>query len=662
MDFFARQDAARRHSRRMVLLLVLAVLAIVAAVDLLILLAFGITQSAPDGSIVIPWRPLLWVSAGVIALVGIASLYRIAALRSGGSTVARELHATPVPPDTADPALRRLRNVVEEVAIASGVPVPDIYVLEHEQAINAFAAGYGPADAAVCVTQGCLQVLDRDELQGVIAHEFSHVLNGDMRLNTRLIGVVFGIVIIGVAGRKLLDAAWLGGGLGGRNRRGNSGTAIWLLGLGLVVIGAIGVFFARLIKASVSRARESLADAAAVQFTRQTRGIAGALKKIGAFASGSQLRATPSEEVSHMLFGEGGDWGRLFATHPPLEVRIRALEPGFQPREFERMAARWADVVQTSADDPRASASGLLPRDLLQGVATATTAASADAATSVRLSAAAMPPQVGNAGPEDYAIAATLHGGIPDPLKAAARTAQQAAALVLALALAADAATRARQLALLAVALSPADARALPALADAVQTLDPRQRLPLAALAFPALRRRTRDEIQRLLVAVQQLAHADGKVGVDEYCLATLVRVQVLDALDPARGFVPGALKLDALRGEAVLVLMLVAHFGHDDEAAAARAFQLGMQTLLPGETVAYAPPADWQQGLDAALLRLDRLPPAGKELLVGALTRAVREDGQLRLAEAELLRVVCAAVHCPLPLLLRADTAPTAA
>ena len=644
MDFFAHQDRARRHTRRLIVLFVLAVAAIVVAVDAVVVVALGLMSQRPDGSTTLPLATLAGVSAAVLAVIGLASLYRTASLGSGGGAVARGVGASLVPADTTDPALRRLRNVIEEVAIASGVPVPEIYILEHEPGINAFAAGFGPADAAVCVTQGCLQQLNRDELQGVIAHEFSHVLNGDMRINIRLMGLLFGILALSVIGRQLLYAGYWGGISVGssRGRRDNNGGAIVFIGIGLLVVGGIGVFFGRLIKASVSRSRESLADASAVQYTRQTGGIAGALKKIAALEAGSQFTDTHGEEVSHMLFGEAGAYSALFATHPPLVERIRALEPQFDPRELEQVARDWSDVRRAANPaDPRASLTGLLPAVLAATVAGAGTAPAAVAA------------QVGNANAGDYAHAAQVQAGIPSDLLAAARDAAQAPALVLALALSADDTQRSAQHAQIAKALGPELAAAAETIAARTRTLHPLQRLPLAALVFPALRRRPRAQLVALVQILDALAHADGQVELEEYCLSALVRMQVLDALDPARGFVAGSLKLDDCRDAFALVASLVAEFGHDDAAGAQRAFQLAVQEALPGRALAYAPPADWPVRLDAALVQLDRLDTAGKELVVRGLTRAIREDGQVRVAEAELLRVVCAALHCPLPLKL---------
>ncbi|MGH8146732.1 MAG: M48 family metallopeptidase, partial [Rhodanobacteraceae bacterium] len=332
MDFFAQQAKIRRSSHHLVWLFALAVLAIIIAVDLICAFVLGVGLRP---------LPLLGIAAAVVVVIGLCSAYRVASLAGGGAAVAREMDAIEVPADTTDPQWRRLRNVIEEVAIASGVPVPEIYVMQNEAGINAFAAGYTPTDAAVCVTQGCLDKLSRDELQGVIAHEFSHVLNGDMRLNIRLMGLLFGIMALWVVGRFLMWGGFfgVGGGGGGRDRRGGGGQ-VALAGLALLIVGSIGVFFGRLIQAAIARERESLADASAVQFTRQTSGIAGALKKIAAIVEGSALQNPRRDEVRHMLFGDA-EQSSWFATHPPILERIKALEPGFKSEELDAYVKQW---------------------------------------------------------------------------------------------------------------------------------------------------------------------------------------------------------------------------------------------------------------------------------------------------------------------------------
>src|SRR5690348_1819383 len=433
MDFFAQQARVRRSARWLVLLFALAVAAIIAAVDLIC--AFFLVGSRPAA--------LLGISVAVLALIGLSSLFRIASLRGGGSAVARSMDATPVPADTANPAWKRLRNVIEEVAIASGVPVPEIWVMENESGINAFAAGYTPADAAVCVTQGCLDKLDRDELQGVIAHEFSHVLNGDMRLNIRLIGLLFGILALGIIGRFLMYSS------SGRSRRDSGNIA--LVGLAVFVIGYIGLFFGKLIQAAVARARESLADASAVQFTRQTSGIAGALKKIAALEFGSQLQASGRDEVRHMLFGEA-ERSSFFATHPPILQRIKALEPQFDGQELEQIVKKWAaeggnpDSIKLQHPEHEwnrfahelAHADGDTAGNELPGFPPDHSAARATLparGAELAIAAAGVAAQVGTPASDDYHAASALHAHIPDALASAARDSRGAPAVVYALAL-----------------------------------------------------------------------------------------------------------------------------------------------------------------------------------------------------------------------------------
>ena len=294
-DFFDRQDHARRQTVRLLVLFAFAVVAIILTIYLVLASAtvyalphvptaraaadlVNLTRMAnggpmrPEHYIPTLWQPelFLWVTVGTLLVILLGSLYKIAELSSGGEHVAMLLGGRAVNPQTTDLAERRLLNVVEEMALASGVPVPPVFVMKNEPGINAFAAGHQPGDAVVAVSAGCLKYLTREELQGVIGHEFSHILNGDMRLNLRLIGVVYGILVLAVLGYYLLRSAAFGG-----SRRNDGAAAMLGLGLTLVVLGYLGVFFGNLIKAAINRQREFLADASSVQFTRQPAGITG---------------------------------------------------------------------------------------------------------------------------------------------------------------------------------------------------------------------------------------------------------------------------------------------------------------------------------------------------------------------------------------------------
>ncbi len=649
MNFFAQQERARTNTKRMFVLFVLAVICIVLAVDFVLLMAFGVVgnnrhHTAPLGN-ALP-TALFWTSALVLAVIGFSSMFRVSQLRGGGSVVAEQMGGTLVPPDTTDFARKRLRNVIEEIAIASGVPMPDVYVLEGEPAINAFAAGYTPADAAVTVTEGCLQKLNREELQGVIAHEFSHVLNGDMRLNIRLMGVLFGILVIGIIGRRMLFS-------GGRSR--NSGNTVWL-GVAILAIGYVGVFFGRLIKAGISRQREYLADASAVQFTRQTRGIGGALKKIGGLSEGSKLATIETEEVAHMLFGDGVGYSAMFATHPPLVKRIKAIDPTFNESEFAAIYAAWENPVPVgNSERADVSLAGFAPAGIAAGGPTAAAGAAKQVAlpetnAPVRVDVNKVSQHAGVPSENDIDNAGAINRTIPERLRTAAYMTAGSVQVIFALTLNQDEQVRSKQLDIIEKYFD-ADTRAgVEMLAGDLPSLHPLQRLPLAQLAFPVLRRRPRPELQTFLVALNELVQADGTVSIEEYCLAKLVNVQVIDALDPSRAKPTGAARLPDCSPELADVFALVARYGSDDEADAERAYLLGMNEVDTNSIPAYAPPQDWSLALDRALPKLNTLMPAGKELLVRGLTRAIDADGVVSVTEAELLRTICAGLHCPLP------------
>jgi Zn-dependent protease with chaperone function len=645
MDFFSRQNDARRQTRRMLVLFAIAVIAIVGFIDAAVYLALR-----ANGNTASPPALLGGLSIAVVAVIGFGSLYRTATLSDGGSAVARSLGATEVPATTTEFAYRRLRNVVEELSIASGVAMPEVFVLEEEAGINAFASGYTPADAAITVTRGALDKLTREELQGVIGHEFSHVLNGDMRLNIRLMGIVFGILVIATIGRKIIWAASRGRG----SRKG--GGQIILVGAALFVAGYVGVLFGRMIKASISRQREFLADASAVQFTRQTEGIAGSLKKIGGLAEGSRLEAGNREEVAHMLFGDGIGYSALFATHPPLQERIRRLDPSFDPSELAAIAEAWSNPVHLGEEaGENASISGFAPAQ--QAVRAGRAPARMDlpaADATLRVSAAGVARQVGNPGSNDRRVAHAIRARLPTALREAARQREYAMPLVFALLLDSSPNVRGAQLDAIERHYEPGTRADVETLAASRKELHPMHRLPLVALALPALRRRPRPQLSRFMAVVEELIRTDGQVSVEEYCLARLIRVQVIDALDPAGARGAGRVKLPQVEAQVSALLAIVASHGHSDRSAAARAYVAGMREVLPDSVRVYAPPGDWLAILDAAMTRLDHLVPAGKEMLVRGLTRAISDDGTVTVAEAELLRTLCAALHCPLPPLLQ--------
>ena len=630
MNFFEQQAAARRTSTRLVILMALAIAGIVLAVDGVVWVA---TQSP---------RMVVFASLASVGVIAIGSLYRIASLGGGGEPVAQQLGGTLVPENTAEPGLRRLRNVVEEIAIASGVPVPKLYVLEHEAGINAFAAGYSTSDAVVAVTRGALDRLNRDELQGVIAHEFSHILNGDMRLNIRLVGVLFGILMIGLIGRKILEHGRFGG-------RGKGIGAILVAALVAMLIGYIGLFFGRMIKAGVSRTREKLADASAVQFTRQTQGLSGALKKIGGLHDGSRLnQRSDAEEVSHMLFGDGVGFdqlfaGKLFATHPPLLERIRALEPGFNDEALARLQAQWI-----------ASPPDGMQEDVALGLSGGSGSRLPGATQELSVTPPMVAAQVAAPAADDYRRADSIVIAIPEALHDLARQREAVMPLLLGLLLGEDEALAERQHADIAARLGGDIAdHAVRIHQQLTADLHPMLRLPLAALAFPVLRLRPRPQLDAFMDTVHAVVHADGQVSLFEYCLGRLLTVQVRESLDPSRYARFGRRKPGNVRNEFATLLAVVAQAGHEDRASAQHAYLAGLQRVLPRDHLPYAPPRNGVLALDAVWEPLDALDPLAKQAMVEAVTAAVSHDGRVSVAEAELLRTICGALHCPLPPML---------
>lgn len=627
MNFFQRQQDVRRSSRRLVILFVVALLATVAIIDLVAFFILGLGHRPA----VFILDVLIFISALMVLVIGLTSFFRMLYLRrGGGGKVAQSLGGLFVPENTSDPRLRRLRNIVEEMAIASGTPVPEIYVLPHEEGINAFAAGFSPADAAIAVTHGALERLNRDELQGVIAHEFSHVVNGDMRLNIRLMGVVFGLLALAVVGRILVNTR------GDRN-------PLPLIGLVLIIVGYIGVFFSSLIKAAVSRQREHLADASAVQYTRQTAGLAGALKKIAGLETGSKLRTAKSVDVSHMLFGEGRrSW---FATHPPLEERIQELDPTFNPAELAALADRWRHQPPNGLLEDQAM--GLAPAGQLPAPNAQVMLQPAEVVQSIGTAAVPMSPTHRSAG--------TILAAIPQPFLDRARHPDAVLPLVFGLLMTGDPRVGAAQHHIIATRFGPAMANAAGQEARAVASLHPVLRLPLAQLAFPVLRRRPREQQDAVLACIHALAQADGQIDLHEYCLSRLLHRELYESMHRTSPWQGHRAPRAAVHQAAATLLAVLAAAGQPDPAAADAAYRAGLAQVVPGAQLPFAPVQP--VALEGVWPVLDGLDGPEKQFLVTGMVTTIGHDGVMTVAEIELLRTVCALLHCPLPPL--ADTRP---
>ena len=626
MNFFEHQERAKRQTRWLVFAFGLAALGVIAAIDLLVYLFFAESGKQTFAETL----PMLGLSSlSTAGLISVSSLYRSMSLRGGGAKIAQELGGVPVGADEKDPLRRRLRNVVEEISLASGVPVPDIYVLEQEAGINAFAAGFTPATAAVAVTRGVLEKLSREELQGVIAHEFSHILNGDMRLNIRMIGVLFGIMVIALIGRQIYFSGIHSRRFSVRDK--DNGGATIAIGLAVMAVGYIGMFFTRLIKASISRKREYLADASAVQFTRNPMGIGGALKRIAIDDQGVSMDIEV-EEFSHMMFGAESSMQWL-ATHPPILDRIQRIEPNFREEELEQLREnlqRKRESIDQSSEDEMA-------RESHQKQA----AAGFDIGNIVE--------QIGNPSQNHIFLATIIAASISEDLHSAARSTEWAREVIFLLLLDDDREIREQQKLIIAQNMSAQSLQHVEHLETMTKGLLKEHRLPLAEIAFPALKRRPPEDIEKLKKTINDLIEVDGVIDVFEYALAKMLQQFLNETLRPADHPIYGKKTIQDVKAEISALIVIIAKLGHQNASSIAEAANAGA-SVLGIDTLAFSD-GDWRKGLDAVLPKLDHLNPGAKEKLVGALIKTVTHDNKVTHEEAEVLRAICSCLHVPLPI-----------
>lgn len=599
-------------------------------------------------------------------MVGLVSGSKLRQLAEGGSAVAAWLGGRLLRPNTADADERRLLHVVEEMAIAAGLPVPDVYVLDEESGINAFAAGHHPTDAVLGVTFGALKLLSRDELQGVVAHEFSHILNGDTRLNTRLIGWLHGILGLVVLGRILSLRFLYQARTADGERVGPIFHPVFLpafvLGWICICAGSIGAFFARWVKSAVSRQREYLADAAAVQFTRNPDGLTGALKKIGGLRGRSLLQAARAEEASHMYFGDGmrPRWFGFLATHPPLAKRILRIDPRFDGRyppvsltrvlRESRVTAAYREQGYRKPVDFTKLAAVIGP------VAAAREMLYADAAREAATPAAASPVvRATGLSPAHLAGAALLLEAIPETLRAATGEPFSASALVFALLCSNEAEARAQQINVLTAGTEDGVVAEVQRLLPEVQRLEAGSHLPLVDLCVRALRRLSAEQYETFRANLRQLVEADNQIDLFEYMLERLV----VRHLDPHFRVVKRPpvqyYRLTLLLPDCAILLSGLARIGQESERQARAAFEIGAAHLPADPELKFLPLTECNlPQLDAALNRCAQATPQLKQQIFNALTATAAIDGQLQRREAELLRAMADAFDAPIPPFLR--------
>jgi len=521
-----------------------------------------------------------------------------------------------VTPDTRDPLRRRLYNVVEEISLASGVPVPEVYVMDNEPGINAFAAGYNSSDAVVAVTRGTLEKLSRSELQGVIAHEFSHILNGDMRLNIRMMGLIFGILVISIIGRKFLHSTRYSS----SNKR-DGVSAVVAVGMALVLVGYIGLFFSRWMKSAVSRQREYLADASAVQFTREPEGIGGALKKIASF---------------------------MFATHPPIEERIKRIERDFNAEDIENLAEKLREAERREHEQAeQASKEQAEPSKgkLLGGI----------------LDVDTMIDNIGNPDMERILAAAIFADALDQDLRSAAHSLEWSPEVLFYCLLNDTSKIRNKQLKIIQEQMGDISESKVSHLLTSHKKVKPQMRLPLLEIAFPGIKRRPKVEIEKILRTANDLIHVDNQVEPFEYLLVALLEMYLEEVSNPSIVKPHGKKTIVGLEQSVSDLLSSLVSQGYDmtqpsEIQQAQKAYVVAMKELAIGHTNLQFN-HDWQQRLTSALSVLNELSPSEKSKLISAMSKAVMHDGKLLSKEHELLRAICAKIHVPLPFLQKTNT-----
>ena len=688
MDFFDSQDAARRKTKYLVMYFAMAVVGMIASLYAVMVLSKMVSLSRRSGFQFSYWDlNALLVSTGLtLSIITLGSLYKRAQLRHGGAKVAESLGGRRLNPGTTDYEERRLLNVVEEMALAAGTPVPPVYLLDNEPSINAFAAGHTPGDAVIGINRGTIEQLSRDELQGVIAHEFSHILNGDMRLNLNLMGLLNGILVFAIIGYYLLRF----GGMGGRhshhssgNGKSSSGLQFLLLGVAMMAIGYIGLFFARLIKAAVSRQREYLADASAVQFTRNPAGIAGALQKIGVL-SNMPMISPEAEAASHMFFGSSRkSLAQSLSTHPPLVDRIQRVDPSFDG-DFSKVKlrekpkpAQTPTPTQSSGSpfDPLLGpmgAAGVLGAGTMGAAGAMGFAANAGAANSGAANSGAANSGATNSGatssrlPADAVVIASTVGAptldhvrhsrellarLPSEVTQSVHDPFSCRAVVLALLLDEDDKIRANQLQVATTILGEQLSNETRRLAPLLSELGAEARLPLAELVQPTLQGLSPKQYADFRKAVNGFVRADRQIDLFEFCLQRIL-IRRLDlhfkeTPPPKTKYV----SINGLVNEMVELLSTLAHFGSDDGAVASAAF------AASADSIAARRPMELKSHKDCSLKlvkeALDKLvlaSPVIKKRVLNAAAIAVNIDGYVTLREAELLRTVADSLDCPMP------------
>ena len=642
MSFYRNQDKAKRNTGLLITYLVVAVVLIVSAVNLVTYYAMVATLSF-DGDLKSWLTSSQSIAITLIILLTIlgASAVRTAQLSRGGEAVAEMAGATPVDPSTRDPKERQLLNVTEEMAIASGSPIPKVFVMRREAGINAFVAGTHSQNTVLAVTQGALDHLTRDELQGVIGHEYSHILNGDMKLNMRLIGILAGILMIGKIGEFLARSSRYRA--HGQSRRNNT-HQLALLGFGLMIIGYLGLFFGRLIKSAISRQREFLADASSVQFTRNPAGIAGALYAIDKHAEHAYLATPNAEDMSHLCFGESLSihFGRLLNSHPPIADRIKAIDPSLLPLLKAQFQQR--DLTPAGIPSFRGNISATVS-DFSSDLSSAFSPQSGPRA----LTPTAVKKTVGTPTPAHYDYAVDLHHSLPLQLQMWAHDSTMAELVLYGLLIQLNQHIDETLAVVVATWLNPEQSAELANCRQQIKTLAVVQQFPLLEIALASLRNRPPGHRMEIIRHCDELIKFDDRIQLREFVFNFLV-AEALKELVAQR---PTLYSLTPVKPSIAQLLALLARYSAPDPEQQRQNFYQVYRTFStkPVDEILQRTPSAKQ--IYRAIQQLKQLTPLLKQPVIDACIDIVLIDGSTTVTEFELLRMTCVALDCPIPPLL---------
>lgn len=652
MDFFQQQAQAKKRTALLLFLYILGVIALTGIPVVLLCVGFFSTEGGASADPASFALTVAAVAGFMLLLILGGTLFKTVQLSAGGGkAVAESLGGRQISPSSRNAVERRLYNVVEEMALAAGVPVPAIYIMDNEHSINAFAAGFSPNEAVIGCNLGTVELLTRDELQGVIAHEFSHILNGDMRMNLRLIGMLFGLQVLALAGYYAMRFSYLFSSSSSSNRNDKGSTAsvglIMLVGgLAVMVIGYIGVFFSALIQAAISRQREFLADASAVQFTRNPAGIAGALKKIGCPDIGSQMQSPAAAEASHLFFGNACglfSFGELLATHPPLPIRIKRIDPQFDgkfPARLEPVNLFQEERQKQPASNSKERLGGL--GNILGGVFGGTLKREPDSVSPVATVSASITPQ-------SVAAASALIQQIPPSAAESSCSPLTAKATFYAVLLDADYSIRQRQFASLAAQESDYLLKVTKQLYDEIQNADAAVKIPLAQRIMATLRQLTVSQYQHFARVVDALIAADDKMDLLEYTLKALLFRDLDIYFGLAKPLTVRYKTLQSVEKPIVTVLSYLAYSGHAALPEVQKAFQSAMQSLGLSQAILSTGECS-SLDFDRALRVLAETEPLLKKRIFESFLFCIQSDGKITPKEGERIRAVAAMLAIPMP------------